>query len=211
MPAAIFRLRRIAQFAKDNSYPNCYAGSPKAEFSDQSAIRQLFICFMSSAESLERLEVALTPQERFEEYLQSRGQRQTKPRKFLVETIFAQHAHFDADELIEKLPRKGEPDYVSSATVYRSLREFVDAGLLNSFQLDGRTVYELDYGYPQHDHLYCTRCRKLIEFRSESLVETRDAAAAEHGFRVTGHRLIVQGVCRECAGSRRKKRKQDLV
>lgn len=166
---------------------------------------------MSSAESLERLEVNLTPQERFEEYLQSRGQRQTKPRKFLVETIFAQHEHFDADELIEKLPRKGQPDYVSSATVYRSLREFVDAGLLNSFQLDGRTVYELDYGYPQHDHLYCTRCRKLIEFRSEELMAIRDAEAAEHGFRVTGHRLIVHGVCRDCAGSRRKKRKQDLV
>ena len=165
----------------------------------------------SAPESLERLEVALSPQERFEEYLQSRGQRQTKPRKFLVETIFSQHEHFDADELIEKLPRKGQPNYVSSATVYRSLREFVDAGLLNSFQLDGRMVYELDYGYPQHDHLYCTRCRKLIEFRSEELTQLRDEVSSENGFRVTGHRLIVYGVCRECTGSRRKKRKQDLV
>ncbi|MEM6776901.1 MAG: Fur family transcriptional regulator [Planctomycetota bacterium] len=162
-------------------------------------------------ESLPRVEVALSPQERFEEYLQSKGQRQTKSRKFLVETIFAQHAHFDADELIDKLPRKGQADYVSSATVYRSLREFVDAGLLNCFQLDGRTVYELDYGYPQHDHLYCTRCRKLIEFRSEDLIQIRDAVAAEHGFRVQGHGLIVQGVCKECSRSRRKKRKQDLV
>lgn len=162
-------------------------------------------------ESLERVKVALTPQERFEEYLQSKGQRQTKPRKFLVERVFAQHAHFDADELIEKLPRRGEPDYVSAATVYRSLREFVDAGLLNAFQLDGRTVYELDYGYPQHDHLYCTRCRKLIEFQSDAIKESCTAEAAEHGFRVTGHRLIVHGVCRECTGSRRKKRKQDLV
>jgi len=165
----------------------------------------------SAPESLERLEVALSPQERFEEYLQSRGQRQTKPRKFLVETIFSQHEHFDADELIEKLPRKGQPNYVSSATVYRSLREFVDAGLLNSFQLDGRMVYELDYGYPQHDHLYCTRCRKLIEFRSEELTQLRDEVSSENGFRVTGHRLIVYGVCRECTGIRRKKRKQDLV
>lgn len=165
----------------------------------------------SVPESLERLEVALTPQERFEEYLQSKGQRQTKPRKFLVEKIFSQHAHFDADELIEKLPRKGEPNYVSSATVYRSLREFVDAGLLNCFQLDGRTVYELDYGYPPHDHLYCTRCRKLIEFRSEELIATRDEAAAKHGFRVSGHRMLVSGVCRECGKNRRKKRKQDLV
>ncbi|MEM6364844.1 MAG: Fur family transcriptional regulator [Planctomycetota bacterium] len=161
-------------------------------------------------ESLERVAVALSPQQRFEEYLQSKGQRQTKSRKFLVEKIFAQHAHFDADELIDKLPRKGHPDYVSSATVYRSLREFVDAGLLNSFQLDGRTVFELDYGYPQHDHLYCTRCRKLIEFRSPDLIAIRDQVASEHGFRVTSHGLIVHGVCRDC-GRRRKKHKQDLV
>jgi len=165
----------------------------------------------SLPESLQRVEVALSPQERFEEYLQSKGQRQTKPRKFLVQTIFAQHEHFDADELIDKLPRKGEDNYVSSATVYRALREFVDAGLLNSFQLDGRMVYELDYGYPQHDHLYCTRCRKLIEFRSEELIALRDEVASDHGFRVNGHRLIVRGVCRDCVGSRRKKRKQDLV
>ena len=35
--------------------------------------------------------------------------------------------------------------------------------------LSGRAVYEHDYGYPQHDHLYCQICDKLIEFSSEEL------------------------------------------
>ena len=165
----------------------------------------------ASSESLPPLDVSLSPQERFKEYLQARGLRQTGQRSFLVEQVFSHHEHFDAEELIERLPRRGEPNYVSSATVYRTLREFVDAGLLRSFQLDGRTVYEHDYGYPQHDHLYCTRCRKLIEFRSDQLVQLRDTVAAEQGFRVAGHRLIIHGICRECSKSRRKKRKQDLV
>ena len=121
---------------------------------------------VSSANSLEPLNVSSSPRERFEEYLQTRGLRQTSQRKFLIEAVFEEHDHFDADELIDRLPRRGEKNYVSSATVYRTLREFVDAGLLKSFQLDGRTVYELDYGYPQHDHLYCTRCRGLFEFQS---------------------------------------------
>ena len=166
---------------------------------------------VSSSESLQPLDVSLSPQERFEEYLQTRGLRQTNQRKFLIEAVFQEHDHFDADELIDRLPRRGEENYVSSATVYRTLREFVDAGLLKSFQLDGRTVYELDYGYPQHDHLYCTKCRKLIEFQSDSLVAIRDDVAAEKGFRVTGHRMIIQGICRDCGKRRRKKRKQDLV
>lgn len=160
---------------------------------------------------LEPLDVALSPQERFEEYLQSKGLRQTGQRRHLIEIVFSQHEHFDAEELIERLPRRGDPKYVSPATVYRTLREFVDAGLLRSFQLDGRTVYEHDYGYPQHDHLYCTRCRKLFEFQSEELMRIRDEVAAERGFRVTGHRMIIQGVCRDCVKSRRTKRKQDLV
>ncbi len=160
---------------------------------------------------LEPLDVALSPQERFEEYLQSKGLRQTGQRRHLVEIVFSQHEHFDAEELIERLPRRGDPKYVSPATVYRTLREFVDAGLLRSFQLDGRTVYEHDYGYPQHDHLYCTRCRKLFEFQSEELMRIRDEVAGECGFRVSGHRMIIQGVCRDCVKSRRTKRKQDLV
>jgi Fur family ferric uptake transcriptional regulator len=165
----------------------------------------------SPSDSLQPLDVSLSPQERFEEYLQTRKLRQTSQRKFLIDAVFQEHDHFDADELIDRLPRRGEKNYVSSATVYRTLREFVDAGLLNSFQLDGRTVYELDYGYPQHDHLYCARCRKLFEFQSELLTKIRDEVAAEKGFRVSGHRMIVHGVCRQCSKNRRKKRKQDLV
>ncbi len=168
---------------------------------------------MSSVQqSLGSVSVSMTPLERFEEYLQSRGLRQTEQRRMLVDQVFSRHEHFDADMLMENLPRKGQPGYVSPATVYRTLKEFVDAGLLNSFQLDGRTVFEHDYGYPQHDHLYCTQCRKLVEFQSEGLVELRDRMAAEHGFRVTDHRFIINGVCGECTRSRRrKKRKQDLA
>jgi Fur family ferric uptake transcriptional regulator len=161
--------------------------------------------------SLPPLDVSLSPQERFEEYLQTRGLRQTSQRKYLIGEVFASHDHFDADELIERLPRRGEKNYVSPATVYRTLRDLVEAGLLRSFQLDGRTVFEHDYGYPQHDHLYCTRCRKLLEFQSDALMKLRDEVAAEQGFRVSGHRMIIQGICHDCSKRRRKKRKQDLV
>lgn len=162
-------------------------------------------------DSLERLPVALSPEKRFEEYLQSRGLRQTPQRRFLIEQVFSTHEHFDADALIEQLPRKGADNYVSRPTVYRTLKEFVDAGLLRSFQLDGRTVFEHDYGYPQHDHFYCTKCRNLIEFQSEELIRLRDAVAAQYNFRVSSHRLIINGVCRDCARQRRTKRKQDLI
>ena len=153
----------------------------------------------------------MTPLQRFEEYLQSKGLRNTDQRRQLLEQVFNRHEHFDADQLIEQLPAKGTVNYVSRPTVYRTLREFVDAGLLHRFELDGRSVYEHDYGYPQHDHLYCTGCQTLIEFSSAELARIRDAVAAKHQFRAQAHRLIISGVCRDCRSSRSKSRHQDRV
>jgi Fur family transcriptional regulator, ferric uptake regulator len=166
---------------------------------------------MSSDFSLGEVQVSLSPQDRFEEYLQSRGKRNTQPRRALVEHIFERHHHFDADELIESLAEAGQGK-AARATVYRTLEELVRAGLLRKLNLGGRAVYEHDYGYPQHDHLYCQSCDKLIEFHSEELAEIRDAVAREHNFRVSGHRLTITGMCFDC--SRKRHRRQsplDLI
>jgi Fur family transcriptional regulator, ferric uptake regulator len=156
---------------------------------------------MPHTKSLGAVPVAMTPRQRFEEYLQHRGMRNTEQRRTLVEHIFAHHQHFDADQLIEQLPAKGEPGYVSRPTVYRTLAEFVDAGLLRKFELAGRAVYEHDYGYPQHDHLYCTQCHRLFEFETDELGTLLTRVAHEQGFQVRGHRLLVHGICAECGAS----------
>src|SRR5262245_54384378 len=161
--------------------------------------------------SLGTVEVALTPLARFEEYLQARGKRITQQRRFLVDQIARRHEHFDADQLLLELSRKPAGRKVSRPTIYRTLSEMVDAGLLRKMVLGGRAVYEHDYGYPQHDHLHCTECNKLIEFSSEELIRLREAVAREHQFRVTGHRFIIAGICNDCRAARQRKRRLDLV
>src|SRR5689334_4440366 len=141
--------------------------------------------------SLGTVEVALSPLERFEEFLQAKGKRITQQRRIIVEQVASRHEHFDADQLLLDLSNNPDARKVSRPTVYRTLTEMVDAGLLHKMILGGRAVYEHDYGYPQHDHLHCQDCNKLIEFSSEELIRIRDAVAREHQFRVTGHRLIV--------------------
>jgi Fur family transcriptional regulator, ferric uptake regulator len=173
---------------------------------------RLYMASMSNAFSLGEVQVSSSPRERFEEYLQSRGKRITQQRRALVDYIFERHDHFDADKLIESLAHRPDGDKISRPTVYRTLDQLVEAGLLRKMSLGGRAVYEHDYGYPQHDHLYCQLCDKLIEFSSEELQSLRDAVAREHNFRVTGHRLIITGVCNDC--SRKRHRRQsplDLI
>ncbi len=165
----------------------------------------------SDDNALEAIPVSQTPIQRFEEYLVARGLRKTDQRRFLVEQVFSHHEHFDADQLIDQLPRRGEANYVSRPTVYRTLKEFVDAGLLRRFELNGRSVYEHDYGYPEHDHLYCVKCNQLFEFQSDELLKLRDMIARSHRFRVRSHRLIIQGVCQECGTRQSQRRRQDRV
>jgi Fur family ferric uptake transcriptional regulator len=157
------------------------------------------------------VKVALTPTQRFSDYLQSRGMRNTEQRRLMLKAVFQEHDHFDADQLIDRLPSRGEKGYVSRPTVYRTLAEFVDAGLLRKFALDGRSVFEHDYGYPQHDHLYCTKCEQLIEFQSEDLIQIRNEVAKANNFVVSSHRLIVSGVCENCRKRSRVRRKVDLI
>jgi len=166
---------------------------------------------MSGSFSLEKVDVALTPMQRFEEFLQSRGKRVTQERRRIVEQVFSHHDHFDAEDLVEKLRAAGQGERVSRPTVYRTLSALVEAGLLRKMVLNGRSVYEHDYGYPQHDHLHCTKCGKLIEFHSDELEAIRDAVAKTHQFRVLGHRLIVDGICAECSRPKRRSHRLDLV
>ena len=148
--------------------------------------------------SLGPVQVKLPPMEQFTRFLQRRGKRVTKQRRLIVQTVFSHHDHFDADELMEHLQELIAKREVSRPTVYRTLSELVEAGLLRKMALGGRSVFEHDYGYPRHDHLYCQVCNRLIEFHSEALERLRDKVARQHDFQVVGHRMFVTGVCSDC-------------
>lgn len=155
--------------------------------------------------------VSQTPENKFREYLNSRSrpQRFTGQQRDLVRHIFSQHDHFDADQLIIEVQQAGLR--VSRATIYRTLGKLVDAGLLRRIEVGARTIYEHDYGYPQHEHLVCERCGKMIEFQSETIQATLATVCMHHGFQATGHTLVVRGTCTDCNRARNSKRRLDLI
>ena len=151
-----------------------------------------------------------SPEEKFREFLEIRGEKLTEPRRILVRHIFDSHKHFDADELAAELPQTGRR--VSRATVYRTLRLLVEAGLLRELRLTNRTAYEHDYGYPSHDHLHCSECNRVIEFNNEEVRRLREAVSRDHGFQATGHRFLITGICPECSRAKsRPRRRLDLI
>ncbi len=160
---------------------------------------------------LHAVPVSQSTEEKFREYLASRPrpQRYTKQQREMVRYIFTQHEHFDADTLCEDMRRAGLD--VSRATVYRTLPKLVEAGLLRCLETGPRKRYEHDYGYPEHEHMQCTLCSKMIEFqepRLEALI--RDVCRA-HKFQFSGHSFVMRGICADCNRSRVPKQRLGLI
>ncbi|MFY9253879.1 MAG: Fur family transcriptional regulator [Fuerstiella sp.] len=144
--------------------------------------------------------VAVAPEEKFREFLATRGKRLTQEREIIVREIFSDHEHFDVDEIVARLDKPQDGRRVSRATVYRTIAQLEEAGLIRKVaRANDREVYEHDYGYPQHDHFICAKCNSLTEFRNEEISAILERVALELGFRMSGHRLEAHGICATCA------------
>src|SRR6185503_3446799 len=91
---------------------------------------------------------------------------------------------------------------VSRATVYRTLNKLVDAGMLRRLEIGPRMFYEHDYGYPQHEHLVCQKCGKMIEFQDPTLETIIADVCRQHNFQQSGHTFIIRGTCLDCNRAR---------
>ena len=153
------------------------------------------------------------PVRKFQEYLRTKGKRLTREREIIVEEVFSSHEHFDADDIIARVTHRSDGRRVSRSTVYRALADMEDAGLIRKVaRPHGSDVYEHDYGYPQHDHMICDKCKELIEFRNQEISDFIDKIVSQHGFLKTGHRLEVYGTCEKCRRPKeRRNRKLDMI
>ena len=97
--------------------------------------------------------------------------------------------HLSADEVYKKLVKAG--DEVGLATVYRVLTQFESAGILlkQNFE-NGHSVYELTPN-DHHDHMVCLKTGKVIEFTNEIIEEQQEKLAAESGYKIVDHKLVL--------------------
>ena len=122
--------------------------------------------------------------------LREAGLKVTLPRIRILE-IFEESddRHLSADEVYKKLVEAG--DEVGLATVYRVLTQFESAGILlkQNFE-NGHSVYELTPN-DLHDHMVCLKTGKVIEFTNEIIEEQQEKLAAESGYKIVDHKLVL--------------------
>ncbi len=134
----------------------------------------------------------------FSEYLRRKKYRATQERSRVLDRIAELDRHFSADELYMVMNTNGER--VSRATIYSTLDLLTQCGILMKHRFQGESAhFELSSRMPNHDHLICTECGRVVEFRNESIDAIRDAVADELGFRPVSHSLQIFAVCHDPA------------
>lgn len=124
--------------------------------------------------------------------LRKAGLKVTLPRVKILQILEqAKVRHLSAEDVYKALLDAGED--VGLATVYRVLTQFEQAGLVERHNFDGgHSVFELDSG-EHHDHMVCTETGKVVEFHNEKIEKLQEEIAAEFGYVLEGHSLVLYG------------------
>lgn len=116
----------------------------------------------------------------------------TEQRRVIARVLSESDDHPDV-ELLYQRAHAVDP-HISIATVYRTVRLFEEANILERHEFgDGRARYE-DAGKEHHDHLIDLKSGRIIEFRNEEIERLQRKVARQLGFRLVDHRLELYGV-----------------
>jgi Fur family ferric uptake transcriptional regulator len=122
--------------------------------------------------------------------LKKAGLKVTLPRLKVLEVL--EHAdphHMSAEDVYKRLMQTEET--VGLATVYRVLTQFEAAGIVDRHNFDdGHSVYELA-SEKHHDHMVDIESGNVIEFINERIETLQREIAAEHGFDLVNHELVL--------------------
>ena len=123
---------------------------------------------------------------------EARGLRLTDQRRVIAKVLEQSEDHPDVEELYARAcavdPR------ISLATVYRTVRLFEEAGILDKLEFgDGRARYE-DAERDHHDHLIDLSTGEVIEFCDPEIEAVQEKIAARLGYKLKGHRMELFGV-----------------
>lgn len=121
-----------------------------------------------------------------------RGLRITEQRRVIAKVLSESTDHPDVEKLHERATAI-DPG-ISIATVYRTVRLFEEAGILDRHDFgDGRARYE---AAPEahHDHMIDVESGQVIEFVDPELEALQRQIAERLGYRLVDHRMELYGV-----------------
>ena len=135
--------------------------------------------------------------EKFMDFLARKHLRITTQRQTIVDTVFGTEEHFTAEQLLEW--SRARDRSVSRATVYRTLPLLTESGLVREMDFGkDYKFYDPNYAeHPNHSHIICQDCERIVEFESDKIAEIEDEITHQLGFSVKTQRLQITASCEE--------------
>lgn len=128
------------------------------------------------------------------ERCEAKGLRMTGQRRVIAQVLQDSDDHPDVEELYARASARDAG--ISIATVYRTVKLFEEAGILERLEFgDGRARYE-DADRDHHDHLIDMNTGEVIEFVDPEIEALQERIAAKLGYELRGHKLELYGVPR---------------
>ena len=126
---------------------------------------------------------------RIESLCQDKGLKMTGQRRVIARVLSESEDHPDAEELHKRAV--AIDTRISMATVYRTLRLFEEASILERHDFgDGRARFEsAESGEGHHHHIINMRTGEVVEFEDEALEALKRKIAGDLGFKIMGERL----------------------
>ena len=123
---------------------------------------------------------------------EAKGLRMTGQRRTIAQVLEDSSDHPDVEELYSRASAIDAG--ISLATVYRTVKLFEEAGILDRLEFgDGRSRYE-DADRAHHDHLFDLKTGEVIEFVDPDLEILQEKIAQRLGYRLKGHKMELFGV-----------------
>ena len=128
-----------------------------------------------------------------EQLCADKGLRITEQRRIIARVLSESDDHPDVELLHERANKIDSG--ISIATVYRTVRLFEEAGILDRHDFgDGRARYEAAPEAHHDDHLIDVETGKVVEFVDPEIEALQKQIAAKLGYRLVDHRLELYGV-----------------
>lgn len=133
----------------------------------------------------------------FRERCREAGLACTHQRQVIYHALAASDSHPSPEAVYERV--RTQIPSISLATIYKSIRTFIDEGLL----LQVNPLHEavrLDANLEPHHHLVCTVCKSVEDLPAGMIETPRALRPLPGGFRASQFHVEVLGVCARCAG-----------
>jgi Fur family ferric uptake transcriptional regulator len=121
----------------------------------------------------------------------------------VLEAFLQLDHHVSHADIVQQLKKNGFQ--LSDAFVVSSMEHLCRFGFATRVEFEGgEPLYEHRHLGIHHDHMICTKCGTILEFKDEALEKQQQKVTREYGFHMLQHRMEIYGLCSACMARRQK-------